>query len=77
MLYEVITDDAERDARRALLGFLRQEGIPVREENLIMTHAESFNMVSGETLSGRNIRVGCQIKPGILHRYKALLGRLC
>lgn len=70
-------DDAERDARRSLLTFLRQEGIPVREENLMMTHAESFNMVSGETLSGRNIRVGCQIRPGILHRYKALLGRLC
>lgn len=69
--------DAERDARRSLLGHLRQEGIPVREENLVMTHAESFNMVADGVLSGRNIRVGCQIKPGILHRYKALLGRLC
>ncbi|EPR44718.1 Hydantoinase/oxoprolinase [Desulfovibrio sp. X2] len=70
-------DDAERDARRALLNHLRHEGIPVREENLEMTHAESFNMVEGGVTAGRNIRVGCQIRPGILHRYKALLGRLC
>lgn len=69
--------DAERDARRALLGSLRQEGIPVREENLETTQAESFNMVVDGYPAGRNIRVACQIRPGILHRYKALLGRLC
>lgn len=69
--------DAQRDARRLLLNSLRDEGIPSREENVEITHASSFNMVRGERLSGRNIRVACQIKPGILHRYKGLAGKLC
>ncbi len=70
-------DEAVRDARSHLLNHLRQEGIPAREENTQVTQASSFNMVSGSRLTGRNIRVKCQIKPGILHRYKNLLGRLC
>jgi N-methylhydantoinase A/oxoprolinase/acetone carboxylase beta subunit len=70
-------DEAQRDARVHLLNHLRQEGIPSREENIEITHASSFNMVDGMRLAGRNIRVKCQIKPGILHRYKNLLGRLC
>ncbi|MFW5488993.1 MAG: hydantoinase/oxoprolinase family protein [Desulfovibrio sp.] len=70
-------DEAVRDARTQLLNHLRQEGIPSREENTEITHASSFNMIDGSHLAGRNIRVKCQIKPGILHRYKNLLGRLC
>lgn len=69
--------DAQRDATRLLLNSLRDEGVPAREENVEITHASSFNMVDGSRLIGRNIRVKCQIKPGILHRYKNLAGKLC
>jgi hypothetical protein len=69
--------DAQRDATRLLLNSLREEGVPSREENVEITHASSFNMVNGSRLVGRNIRVKCQIKPGILHRYKNLAGTLC
>ncbi len=69
--------DARRDAKRLLLNSLREEGIPSREENVEITQAASFNMVRDERLAGRNIRVKCQIKPGILHRYKELAGKLC
>jgi N-methylhydantoinase A/oxoprolinase/acetone carboxylase beta subunit len=68
---------ARRDAARSLLSFMRAEGVPSREENVEITQASSFNMVEGGRLVGRNIRVKCQIRPGILHRYKELLGRLC
>ncbi|WP_029897322.1 hydantoinase/oxoprolinase family protein [Desulfohalovibrio reitneri] len=70
-------EDAKRDARRALLKHLREQGIPVREENLQITHASSFAMVDGMRRVGDTIRVAAQIKPGILHRYKNLRGKLC
>jgi len=69
--------DARRDATRLLLNSLREEGIPARDENVEITQATSFNMVKGSRLAGRNIRVKCQIKPGILHRYRSLAGTLC
>ena len=69
--------DAQKDAQRLLLTSLRDEGIPAREENVQLTHASSFNMVEGYHTAGRNIRVACQVKPGVLHKYKQLLGKMC
>jgi N-methylhydantoinase A/oxoprolinase/acetone carboxylase beta subunit len=70
-------DDGVRDAKRALLNAFRLEAIPAREEHVQVVEASSFNMVEGVRRVGRNIRVKCQITPGIQHRYKELLGQLC
>jgi N-methylhydantoinase A/oxoprolinase/acetone carboxylase beta subunit len=68
---------AKREAVRTLLGHLRDQGIPARDENVEIIAAHSFNMVSGMRSTGRDIRVRCQIRPGILHRYRKLAGTLC
>ncbi len=57
--------DAERDALNHLLGHLAEMGVIADGDNAQINNASSFNMVSDGVTTGRNIRVKCQIKPGV------------
>ncbi|HWR04239.1 MAG TPA: hydantoinase/oxoprolinase family protein [Humidesulfovibrio sp.] len=57
--------DAERDALNHLLAHLSEMGVFADRDNAQVNHASSFNMVNDGTTTGRNIRVKCQIKPGV------------
>ena len=57
--------DAERDALNHLLAHLSNMGVFADRDNAQVTQATSFNMVGEGRTTGRNIRVKCQIKPGV------------
>jgi len=57
--------DAERDAMNHMLGHLSEMGVFADRDNAQVTHASSFNMVDEGRTTGKNIRVKCQIKPGV------------
>lgn len=59
-------DDARRDARAALLEHLASLGVDAGEAEVEVVEATSFNMVDDYGTTGRNIRVKCQVRPGIL-----------
>jgi N-methylhydantoinase A/oxoprolinase/acetone carboxylase beta subunit len=58
-------EDARRDAMNHLLAHLSQMGVFADRDNAQVTQASSFNMVGEGRTTGRNIRVKCQIKPGV------------
>lgn len=58
-------DEAKHDAREALVTFLREQGITIDPSEPEITEAEAFNMVDGIVTTGRNIRVKCQLRPGV------------
>ncbi len=58
-------EDAKRDAMNHMLGHLSEMGVFADRDNAQITHATSFNMVDEGRTTGRNIRVKCQIKPGV------------
>jgi N-methylhydantoinase A/oxoprolinase/acetone carboxylase beta subunit len=58
--------DAEKDALNQLTIQLDSMGVFLRDEDAQITHASSFNMVEGMDLVGRNIRVKCQVRPGVV-----------
>ncbi|MBP7737387.1 MAG: hydantoinase/oxoprolinase family protein [Spirochaetes bacterium] len=60
--------DAERDARKHLAAHLKGLGVPVSEADTDIIESSSFNMVDGFYTAGRDIRVKCQIKPGVIKR---------
>ncbi len=60
-------ENARSDAREHLGGYLSQIGID-RGGEVEVVEASSFNMVEGFYTVGRNIRVRCQVKPGVLMR---------
>jgi len=57
--------EAERDALNHLLAHLSEMGVFADRDNAQVNNASSFNMVSDGVTTGRNIRVKCQIKPGV------------
>jgi N-methylhydantoinase A/oxoprolinase/acetone carboxylase beta subunit len=58
-------DDAVADAGRYLTESLAGMGIHIRPEDVDVLEAGSFNMVDMYGGKGRNIRVKCQVRPGI------------
>lgn len=58
--------DAEKDAINQLTMQLDSMGVFLRPEDAQVTHASSFNMVEGMEQVGKNIRVKCQVRPGVL-----------
>ncbi len=58
-------DDAKKDAMNHLLAHLADLKLSSDADRAQITHASSFNMVDDMTLVGKNIRVTCQIKPGV------------
>ncbi|OEU66827.1 MAG: hydantoinase [Desulfovibrio sp. S3730MH75] len=60
---------AEKDAMNHLLAHLGEMSVAADGDNALITASSSFNMVNGNTTVGRNIRVKCQIKPGVVRTY--------
>ena len=58
--------DARKDAVNQLIMHLDSMGVPLKTEDAQITHASSFNMVEGMGQVGRNIRVKCQVRPGVV-----------
>jgi len=58
-------DDAKREVQEQLAGFLDKLGVSKEDRVLEITDASAFNMVDMFGGKGRNIRVKCQIRPGI------------
>ncbi len=61
-------EDAGEDARRYLVGHLGRT-VPGETIHAEVVDAASFNMVQGYFTTGKNIRVRCQVKPGILEEF--------
>ena len=57
---------ARKDARDALLEHLAGLGVTGGEAAVEVVEASSFNMVGDYGTVGRNIRVKCQVRPGIM-----------
>jgi N-methylhydantoinase A/oxoprolinase/acetone carboxylase beta subunit len=60
--------EAEKDALRYLMEHLRCLNVPVDEKDTEIIESSSFNMVEGFYSAGKDIRVKCQIKPGVIKR---------
>lgn len=58
--------DAEKDAINQLTMQLDSMGVFLRDEDAQITHSSSFNMVEGMDQVGKNIRVKCQVRPGVI-----------
>jgi N-methylhydantoinase A/oxoprolinase/acetone carboxylase beta subunit len=58
-------EDAEKEARERLKERMRELGVYDPEAEAEITESESFNMVDLFGGGGRNIRVKCQVLPGI------------
>jgi hypothetical protein len=69
-----------RDALRMVLDLLKKKAIArgANPDHLEMEVTEDlqFNMVRGFQTTGRNIRIRAQVKPGLIHDYDPVAGRL-
>lgn len=70
-------EEAEADAKKYLLGHMKKTDVADRHIHAEILDSASFNMVQGYDTTGRNIRVRCQVKPGVLHEYNDVLRNLC
>ncbi|MCJ2165463.1 MULTISPECIES: hydantoinase/oxoprolinase family protein [unclassified Pseudodesulfovibrio] len=61
--------DAEKDAVNQLTMQLDSMGVFLRTEDALITHSSSFNMVEGMEQVGKNIRVKCQVRPGVVKTF--------
>ena len=61
--YKVL--DAVLDAKEALANYFTSNGITLATDDIEVTEEQSFNMVGDYGTVGRNIRVKCQIVPGV------------
>lgn len=59
-------EDAERDALNQLTRQLDSMGVFLDDEDAQITHSSAFNMVEGMDRVGQNIRVKCQVRPGVV-----------
>ncbi|SIN73320.1 hydantoinase/oxoprolinase family protein [Halodesulfovibrio marinisediminis] len=57
--------DAVLDAKEALMNYFAQRNIAIGVDDIEVTEEQSFNMVGDYGTVGRNIRVKCQIRPGV------------
>ena len=58
--------EAERDAKKFLAEHLKSLGVSVDDKDMEITEASSFKMVQGFSSVGKDIRVKCQIRPGVV-----------
>ena len=61
---------AEADASGFLREHMRVSGASEEEAPVETVESSSFHMVEDSTFTGRNIRVVCQVRPGVLPRYR-------
>jgi N-methylhydantoinase A/oxoprolinase/acetone carboxylase beta subunit len=71
--HDYTLDNAINDATNYMMQYLESIGVDEREREIEVLQAYSFNMVEGFETTGKNIRVHCQVKPGILHQCKDIL----
>ncbi len=64
---------AQDEAVDMLKEHLHSIGITDNDDEIEVLDSSSFNMVRGFETTGQNIRVRCQVKPGVIHRYRDLL----
>ena len=62
--------DAEKDALNQLSIQLDSMGVFLKSEDALITHSSSFNMVEGMDQVGKNIRVKCQVRPGVVTTFR-------
>lgn len=60
--------EALATAKRLLVEDMAASGVQIPEEEIQITQADAFNMVTGSYLVGKNIRVTAQVKPAVLGR---------
>ena len=60
--------EALATAKGLLVEDMAASGVQVTEEEIQITQADAFNMVTGAYLVGKNIRVTAQVKPAVLGR---------
>lgn len=60
--------DARKDAINNLTIHLDKLGVLLAPEDAQITDSSSFNMVKGYDTVGRNIRVKCQVRPGVVRK---------
>ncbi len=69
-----------REARRMALDLLQTKAVArgANAEHLEMEITEDlqFNMVRGFNTTGKNVRIRAQVKPGLIHDYDPVAGRL-
>jgi hypothetical protein len=63
-------EHARKDAVSMLLAHLGEQGVAVPEGNVDILEASSFNMVGDYGTVGRNIRVKCQVRPGVAQEFR-------
>ena len=69
--YQYSLDDAVSRGKSSLTAYLQHYDHQDIDENDIETvEADSFNMISNYFTVGKNIRVSCQLKPGIEQKYR-------
>ncbi len=66
-------DRAKEDSVAMLREHLHTIGITEDEDDIEILDSSSFNMVRGFEATGQNIRVRCQVKPGVLNEYRDIL----
>ena len=63
-------EDAEKQAKKYFTDFMAKTGITLADRDAEITESSSFKMVSGFYSSGRDIRVKCQVKPGVMEKIR-------
>jgi len=66
-------EEAERDAKKYLIEYMRGRNVEDKYIHADIVESSSFNMVQGFFTTGKNIRVKCQVKPGIIQEYQNVM----
>ncbi len=67
--FQYSLEEAISDGKKYLRGYLDKLGAAVPEEEITVIEADSFTMINNYFKVGKNIRVNCQVRPGIRPQY--------
>ncbi len=65
-------EEAEKHIKDYLISHMKNIGIEITPEEIEIIESSLFKMVSGYTSSGKDIRVKCQIKPGVIFKIDSM-----
>jgi N-methylhydantoinase A/oxoprolinase/acetone carboxylase beta subunit len=68
---------AEGEAGASLRDYLASIGADADDAPIETVELSSFPMVEGQELAGHNIRVACQVRPGVSGAYKQAVSKQC
>jgi len=64
-------EDAEADAKRHAREYLEKAGYKIKDSDITIIESSNFRMINDYYASGNDIRVKCQVKPGVvMHLHK-------